>query len=90
MWYCSAYCHTPKMKHLRKQKYKYSEGYLQQKQKAKKSPSQKNPTEDNLVSNNDHVGYEVDNTYEAASEQCGDSDVYVMFGIKMNPIDSTG
>jgi hypothetical protein len=42
-----------------------------QQQQTKKSPPEKNPAEDHVVSNNDHVGYEVDNTYEPASEQWG-------------------
>ena len=39
--------------------------------KSKKSPSKKNPVEESVVSNNDHVRYEVDNTHEPASEQLG-------------------
>ena len=44
---------------------------------SKKSLSEKNRANDSVVSRNDHVGYEVDNTYEPASEQQKDLDVYV-------------
>jgi hypothetical protein len=37
------------------------------------SYSQNNPAEDHAASNNDDVGYEVNNTYESAWELCGDS-----------------
>ena len=49
--------------------------WSQQQQIPQKSSSKKNPTEESVVSNNDHVGYEVDNTHEPASEQWGDSEV---------------
>ena len=43
------------------------------------------------MSNNDHVGYEVDdNNYEPASEQWGDSEVNATMGNVMNPTEDSG
>jgi hypothetical protein len=44
------------------------------------SNSQNNPTADCVVSNNDDVGYEANNTYESASDLCGDLAVNAAMG----------
>ena len=59
--------------------------------KAKNKSSEQNPAEESVMSNNDHVGYEVaDNNYEPASEQWGDSEVNSTMGNIMNPTEDSG
>ena len=43
-----------------------------------------------MVNNNDHVGYEVDNTHEPVSEQLGDSEVYATMSNEMNLTEDSG
>jgi hypothetical protein len=48
------------------------------------SYSQTNPTEDCVVSNNDDIGYDVNKTYESASDLCRDFTVNAATGDKYN------
>ena len=46
------------------------------------SYSQNNPAEDHVVSNDDDVWYDVNNSYESASDLCGDLAVNAAMGDK--------
>jgi hypothetical protein len=48
------------------------------------SYSHTNPTEDCVMSNNDDIGYDVNNSYESASDLCGDFAVNAAMGDKNN------
>lgn len=54
------------------------------------SHCQTNPAEDSMVSKNDHVGYEVDNTHESASEQWRDTEVNKTKVHEIDPTEGRG